>query len=76
MLLTFVFLPYEAYISADAIVRTLVRIVWTQRRLLEWKTASDAERGADGSLGRHVPLDGVRADAWRRRVVAAELLPP
>lgn len=48
--LTFVFLPYEAYISADAIVRTLVRVGWTKRRLLEWKTASDAERGGNGCL--------------------------
>ncbi len=45
-----VFLPYEAFISADAIVRTLVRMIWTKRRLLEWKTASDSERGADGNL--------------------------
>ncbi|MHB8970235.1 MAG: GH36-type glycosyl hydrolase domain-containing protein [Pirellulaceae bacterium] len=49
-LLTFVFLPYEAYISLDAIARTLIRMGWTKRRLLEWKTASDSERGADGSL--------------------------
>jgi cyclic beta-1,2-glucan synthetase len=49
-LLVCVFLPYEAYISADAIVRTLVRMAWTKRRLLEWKTASDLERGADGNL--------------------------
>ncbi|MDZ4848236.1 MAG: glucoamylase family protein [Pirellulaceae bacterium] len=48
--LTFVFLPYEAYISGDAIVRTIVRMCWTKRRLLEWKTASDSERGTDGSL--------------------------
>ena len=48
--LTFVFLPYEAYISADAIVRTLVRMVWTRRSMLEWKTASDSERGSNGSL--------------------------
>ncbi len=49
-LLTFVFLPYEAYISADAIVRTLIRMGWTKRRLLEWKTASDSERSPTGSL--------------------------
>src|SRR5207248_1340133 len=48
--LLFVFLPYEASISADAISRTLVRMSWTKRRLLEWKTASDSERGNDGSL--------------------------
>jgi cyclic beta-1,2-glucan synthetase len=49
-ILTLVFLPYEAYISGDAILRTLVRMYWTKRRLLEWKTASDSERGADGGL--------------------------
>ncbi|MBX3415811.1 MAG: cyclic beta 1-2 glucan synthetase [Pirellulales bacterium] len=49
-LLTFVFLPYEAYISADAIVRTLIRMGWTKRHLLEWKTASDSERSPTGSL--------------------------
>jgi cellobiose phosphorylase len=46
--LTFVLLPYEAYVCADAIARTLMRIVWTRRRMLQWKTASDSERGADG----------------------------
>ena len=44
------FLAYEAFVSIDAVVRTLVRMMWTKRRLLEWKTASDSERGADGSL--------------------------
>jgi len=44
--LTLVFLPYEAYVSVDAILRTLVRVGWTRRKMLEWKTASDAERSA------------------------------
>ena len=44
--LTFVFLPYEAYVSVDAILRTLVRMGWTKRRLLEWKTASDSEQSS------------------------------
>ena len=59
-LLSMVFLPYEAYISVDAIVRTLVRTLWSKRRLLEWKTASDSERSSDGSL----------ADVFRSMVVA------
>jgi cyclic beta-1,2-glucan synthetase len=42
--LSIAFLPYEAYVSLDAIVRTIVRMRWTHRRMLEWKTASDAER--------------------------------
>jgi len=41
-LLTFVFLPYDAFISLDAIGRTLVRLLFTHKRLLEWQTASDA----------------------------------
>jgi hypothetical protein len=45
-LLTLVFLPYDAYISLDAISRTLVRLLFTHKRLLEWQTASDAERTA------------------------------
>ncbi len=49
-LLSLIFLPYEAYICGDAIARTLARMCWTKRGLLEWRTASDAERGADGRL--------------------------
>jgi cyclic beta-1,2-glucan synthetase len=45
-LLSLVFLPYEAYISLDAIIRTLVRVHWTKTKLLEWRTSSDAERSA------------------------------
>jgi cyclic beta-1,2-glucan synthetase len=43
-LLTLVFLPYDAFVSLDAIGRTLVRLLITRKRLLEWQTASDAER--------------------------------
>ena len=46
------FLPYEAYVSADAIVRTTVRMRWTRKRMLQWKTASDAEREGHRGLGR------------------------
>ena len=45
-LLAIVFLPYDTYINLDAIVRTLVRVHWTRRRLLEWKTSGDSERSA------------------------------
>ena len=50
VLFALVFLPYDAYISLDAIVRTLARVVWTKRNLLEWKTARSAERGAPADL--------------------------
>jgi hypothetical protein len=45
-----VLLPYEAYVSLDAIVRTSARMLWTKRKLLEWKTASESERGKHGSF--------------------------
>ena len=44
------FLPYEAYISLDACLRTVGRMLFTRRRMLEWKTASDAERDGNHSL--------------------------
>ena len=49
-LFTLIFLPYDLWISADAIVRTLVRVHWTKRRLLEWRTSSDSERAARSDL--------------------------
>ena len=44
-LCTFVFLPHEAFISLDAIARTLVRMLLTRRKMLEWKTYSEAQSG-------------------------------
>jgi cellobiose phosphorylase len=43
MFLTLAFLPYDAFISMDAIGRTLLRLLVTHKRLLEWKTSSDSE---------------------------------
>ena len=48
--LTLVFLPYDAFISLEAISRTLVRLLVTRKRLLEWQTAGDAERTAHSGL--------------------------
>jgi cellobiose phosphorylase len=48
--LTIVFLPYDAFISLDSIGRTLVRLAFTRRRLLEWQTASEAEQTARTDL--------------------------
>ena len=47
--LTAVFLPHQAWVSADAIVRTLWRMLVSRRHLLEWQTASHTERGMSGS---------------------------
>jgi len=54
-LLTVVFLPHQAWISADAILRTLWRLTVSRRNLLQWQTASQTERSRLGSAG----------DLWR-----------
>ena len=42
--LSFVFLPYQAYLMCDAIARTLYRQLISHRKLLEWISAAEAER--------------------------------
>jgi cyclic beta-1,2-glucan synthetase len=49
-LLTIAFLAHHAWLMADAIVRTLVRLLVTRRRLLEWVTAAQVSNGARLSL--------------------------
>ncbi|HEX7576918.1 MAG TPA: cyclic beta 1-2 glucan synthetase, partial [Verrucomicrobiae bacterium] len=48
--LTLAFLSYDAFISLDAISRTLLRLLVTRKRLLEWQTASDSERTTRADL--------------------------
>ena len=50
------FLPHQAVVSADAIIRTLVRLTLTKKKLLEWQTASQVERAMSHS----------RVEVWRR----------
>ncbi len=49
--LALTFLPHQAWVSADAIVRTLWRLFVTKRKLLEWQAASLVERATLGTLG-------------------------
>ncbi len=49
-ILTVAFLPYDAVISLDAVTRTLWRLIFTRRHLLEWQTANDSERQGNGRL--------------------------
>ena len=37
-------LPYEAVVSLDAVARTVARLWFTQRRLLQWQPSSEAAR--------------------------------
>ncbi len=43
--LAIIFLAHQAWLMADAVVRTLVRLYVTRRRLLEWVTAAQARSG-------------------------------
>ena len=46
--LAITFLPHQAWLSADAIGRTLWRLGVSRRNLLEWQTASRTERAVAG----------------------------
>ncbi len=64
---------YHAYEMLDAIALTLVRLVITQRRLLEWETAAASAARASGLLARQ----GVRvflAEMWAGPAAALALL--
>jgi cyclic beta-1,2-glucan synthetase len=62
--LTLTFLPYDAFISLDAIGRTLVRLLVTRKRLLEWQTSGDSERTTRADLA------GFYATMWIAPIVA------
>src|SRR5688572_16587843 len=58
--LAIVFLPHQAVVSADAIIRTLWRLVVSRRNLLEWQTASQTERATSRT----------RLEVWQRMASA------
>ncbi len=49
--LTVTLLAHQAWLMSDAIVRALVRVYVTRRKLLEWMTAAQAKSGSDLTLG-------------------------
>jgi cyclic beta-1,2-glucan synthetase len=54
--ITLVVLPHQALLAADAITRTLYRVLHSQRRMLEWRSARYEER---------ISVSG-RSEVWRR----------
>jgi cyclic beta-1,2-glucan synthetase len=48
--LTITFLAYQAWLMTDAIVRTLGRLLFTHKNLLEWVTAAQAKYAVDFKL--------------------------
>ncbi len=54
--LAVVLLPDQALLAIDAIARTVIRVRWTRRRMLEWQTASYVEESTGHG----------RRSIWRR----------
>ena len=71
-LLALAFLPYEAFFCLDAIMRTVGRMLFTHRRLLEWNPSSDVDRALEQrdrtGPARILSLDGDRPGHRRRCV--------
>jgi len=62
--LTLAFLPYDAFISIDAIFRSLLRLLITHRRLLQWQSSGEVEGIQRASL------PGFYATMWAAPVLA------
>lgn len=81
-MLTLVFLPYEAYISLDAIVRTLWRLNVSHKHLLDWRASNlHSSKGEPGDSWRAMwtsPLLAVATFAallhWRPEAVPAAVI--
>ena len=78
------FLAFQAALSADAIVRSLIRMAITRRRLLQWRTSSAVQRTVSSSLGRAflsmgagpvIAVSGFCALVALRRPVLLDALP-
>ena len=57
LVFTVTFLAHQALLSLDAVIRALIRRFFTQRRLLEWETAAEAEMGVRGKSPVDLYLD-------------------
>jgi cyclic beta-1,2-glucan synthetase len=53
-ILIFSFLPYQAYLMLDAVIRTIYRMYVSKRNLLEWQTAADVEAKSGKRFGDYV----------------------
>jgi cyclic beta-1,2-glucan synthetase len=67
--LALAFLPHQAWVSADAIVRTVWRVAVSRRHLLEWQSSARAEHETAGLA------NGERRAMWPALVLVGVLLP-
>ncbi|MGE5633264.1 MAG: GH36-type glycosyl hydrolase domain-containing protein [Caulobacteraceae bacterium] len=49
--LTLIFIPHQAYLMLDAIIRSITRVFITRKNMLEWVTAADMEKGLKNTHG-------------------------
>ncbi|MFH5832727.1 GH36-type glycosyl hydrolase domain-containing protein [Halalkalibaculum sp. DA384] len=67
---TLLFMPHQAYLSLDAVLRTLWRMAVSHKNLLEWTSASHAEQQAGSGL-RGYYLTMMPNLVWALLVIAA-----
>lgn len=48
--LLFVFLPFQAYLMTDAIIKTIIRLFITRKNMLEWVPAASVEKMSQNSF--------------------------
>ena len=51
-----ILLPFNAFLSLDAIIRTLYRILISHRNLLEWQTSESSEKSQQSTLAGYIKL--------------------
>lgn len=71
-LLSFIFLPYQAYLMLDAIIVTLYRVFISKKNLLEWQTAQEAERRLGTSLSAY--YSGMKASVFVSAIILVSAL--
>ena len=54
ILLIISFIPYQAYLMVDAIVRTIYRMAVSKKHRLQWQTAEEAEKTTNNSLNSYL----------------------
>ena len=67
--LSLTFLPYEAFFSLDAVVRTGGRMLFTHKRLLEWNSSSSSKSRGKSDLA------GIYQSMWIAPAVAITMAP-
>lgn len=73
IILMFIFLPYRGYLMCDAILRTIGRLVFTKRNMLEWETAADAEKRLRNDLKSYISRMWISEALSLLLIIAARL---